>query len=81
MATRWPPRHPERLQYDGLQMSGVGPMFGQVGFFVKFDGRHIEDDLAETRRLLGELEGVLAEWPWIAGDDYTIADIATFPAI
>ena len=60
-------------------------MFGQVGFFNKFDGRHFEDKrpldryVAESRRLLGVLEGQLARQAWIAGDDYSIADIATFP--
>ena len=73
------------LQWVMFQVGGVGPMFGQVGFFNKFDGRTWEDKrprdryVAQTRRLLGVLDGVLAEQEWIAGDDYTIADIATFP--
>ena len=68
-----------------FQMGGVGPMFGQVGFFAKFDGRHFEDKrprdryVAEARRLLGVLDGVLAGQEWIAGTEYSIADIATFP--
>ena len=68
-----------------FQMGGVGPMFGQVGFFNRFDGRTYEDKrprdryVAESRRLLGVLEGVLARQAWIAGEDYTIADIAVFP--
>ena len=68
-----------------FQIGGVGPMFGQVGFFNKFDGRTWEDKrprghyVAESRRLLGVLDGVLARQEWIASDDYTIADIATFP--
>jgi GST-like protein len=73
------------LQWMMFQLGGIGPMFGQVGFFVRFDGRTYEDKrprdryVAESRRLLGVLEGVLAGRKWIAGDDYTIADIATFP--
>jgi len=60
-------------------------MFGQVGFFHKFAGREYEDKrplgryVAEARRLLQVLDQQLATRQWIMGDDYTIADIATFP--
>jgi len=73
------------IQWLMFQMSGVGPMFGQVGFFNKFAGRAYEDRrpceryVAESRRLLAVLEGELGRHAWIAGEDYTIADIATFP--
>ncbi len=73
------------IQWLMWQMGGPGPMFGQLGFFYKFGGREIEDSrpldryAAETRRLLGVLEGRLEGRAWIMGDDYTIADIATFP--
>jgi GSH-dependent disulfide-bond oxidoreductase len=73
------------VQWVMFQMGGVGPMFGQVGFFHKFAGKDYEDKrprdryLAETRRLLGVLEQQLARHAWIAGDDYGIADVATFP--
>ena len=73
------------LQWLMFQLSGVGPMFGQVGFFNKFDGRNYEDKrprdryVAESKRLLGVLDQQLAAHAWIAGDEYTIADIATFP--
>jgi GST-like protein len=73
------------LQWLMFQMGGVGPMFGQVGFFNKFDGRNYEDKrprdryVAESRRLLAVLDQQLAAHAWIAGDEYTIADIATFP--
>ena len=73
------------LQWLMFQMGGVGPMFGQVGFFNKFDGRNYEDKrprdryVAESKRLLGVLDQQLAAHAWIAGDEYTIADIATFP--
>ena len=56
-----------------------------MGFFHKFAGRDFEDKrprdryVAEARRLLGVLEERLAGRDWIMGDDYTIADIATFP--
>jgi GSH-dependent disulfide-bond oxidoreductase len=75
----------ETIQWLMFQMGGIGPMFGQVGFFHKFAGREYEDKrprdryAAESKRLLGVLEQRLAQRAWIMGDDYTIADIATFP--
>ena len=83
------PREPaaryETLQWLMWQMGGVGPMFGQLGFFHKFAGKDWEDKrpreryAAESRRLLGVLEQRLAASEWIMGGDYTIADIAVFP--
>ena len=75
----------ETLQWLMFQVGGVGPMFGQVGFFHKFGGRDYEDKrprdryVQESRRLLAVLEGRLKDREWIMGDAYTIADIATFP--
>jgi GST-like protein len=75
----------ETIQWLMFQMGGIGPMFGQVGFFHKFAGKAYEDKrprdryLAESRRLLNVLNNRLAEREWIMGDTYTIADIATFP--
>ena len=80
-----PARRYETIQWVFFQMAGVGPMFGQLGFFHKFAGREIEDKrplqryVNETKRLLGVLEGRLAGRQWMMGDDYTIADIAIFP--
>jgi GST-like protein len=77
----------ETLQWLMFQMSGIGPMFGQVGFFHKFAGKDYEDKrprdryAAESRRLLAVLDKHLAGRAWIMGDDYTIADIASFPWI
>ena len=77
----------ETLQWLMFQMGGVGPMFGQVGFFVKFAGKEFEDKrprdryVGEAKRLLGVLDRRLEGRQWIMGDDYTIADIATFPWI
>jgi GST-like protein len=77
----------QTIQWVMWQMGGVGPMFGQLGFFNKFAGKDYEDKrprdryVAESKRLLGVLEGHLAGREWIMGDDYTIADIATFPWI
>jgi GST-like protein len=71
-----------------FQMGGIGPMFGQIGFFNKFAGKDYEDKrphdryVAESRRLLNVLNvlnGRLAGRSWIMGDAYTIADMATFP--
>jgi GSH-dependent disulfide-bond oxidoreductase len=79
-AGRW-----ETIQWLMFQMGGIGPMFGQVGFFHKFAGRDYEDKrprdryAAESTRLLGVLNQRLAERTWIMGEAYTIADIATFP--
>ena len=72
----------ETLQWVFFQMAAIGPMFGQVGFFHKYAGSAFEDKrprdryVAESRRLLGVLEGRLKDRQWIMGDDYTIADIA-----
>jgi len=73
------------IQWLMFQMGGIGPMFGQLGFFNKFAGKDYEDKrprdryVAEARRLLGVLDQRLEGRSWIMGDDYTIADIATFP--
>ena len=77
-----PARRWETIAWLFWQMGGVGPMFGQLGFFHKFAGRDYEDKrprdryVAESRRLLGVLDERLAGRAWIMGDDYTIADIA-----
>jgi GST-like protein len=75
----------QTIQWLMFQMGGIGPMFGQVGFFVKFAGKDFEDKrprdryVAESKRLLGVLDKQLSQHAWVAGDDYTIADIAIFP--
>jgi GST-like protein len=75
----------ETLQWLMFQMAGIGPMFGQIGFFHKFAGREYEDKrprdryVAESKKLLEVLDAQLAGRRWIMGDTYTIADIATFP--
>jgi len=77
-----PARRYETIQWLMFQMGGIGPMFGQVGFFNKFAGRDYEDKrplqryVAEAKRLLGVLDGRLDGRDWIM-DDYSIADIAT----
>ncbi|MBB5416561.1 GST-like protein [Paraburkholderia atlantica] len=75
----------ETIQWVMFQMGGIGPMFGQVGFFHKFAGREYEDKrprdryIAESKRLLGVLEQRLEGRAWVMGDQYSIADIAIFP--
>ena len=75
----------EALQWLMFQMGGIGPMFGQLGFFHKFAGKDYEDKrprdryVAESRRLLGVLNQRLQGRRWVLGDDYSIADIAVFP--
>jgi GST-like protein len=72
----------QTIQWVHFQMGGIGPMFGQVGFFHKFGGREYEDKrpleryVAESKRLLGVMEARLGGRQWIMDDDYTIADIS-----
>lgn len=74
----------EAIQWVMFQMAGVGPMFGQLGFFTKFAGAEIEDPRPreryqnEAKRLLSVLEKQLEGRDWITGS-YSIADIATAP--
>ncbi|MDE0852231.1 glutathione S-transferase N-terminal domain-containing protein [Yoonia sp.] len=71
-------------QWLMFQMGGLGPMFGQMGFYYKFAGKDIEDPRPrekyrdEAKRLLAVLDGALEGQDWIAGD-YSIADIAIAP--
>jgi GST-like protein len=75
----------QTIQWLMFQMGGIGPMFGQLGFFHKFAGKDYEDKrprdryAAESKRLLGVLDKHLEGRSWIMGEEYTIADIATFP--
>jgi len=85
------PRDPaaryETIQWLMFQVGGIGPMFGQVGYFLKFEGRHWDDKrpleryIAESRKLLEVLNARLETREWIMGREYTIADIATFALV
>ncbi|SFR97150.1 glutathione S-transferase family protein [Yoonia litorea] len=72
------------IQWLMFQMGGVGPMFGQMGFFWKFAGKEMEDPLPRNRyrdeaiRLLAVIDEALEGQDWIAGD-FSIADIALAP--
>jgi GSH-dependent disulfide-bond oxidoreductase len=78
-------RRYETIQWVMFQMGGVGPMFGQLGFFHKFAGKDYEDKrprdryVAESKRLLGVIDRHLEGRQWMMGDEYSIADIALFP--
>src|SRR5579862_1014686 len=75
-------RRYETIAWVMFQMGGIGPMFGQLGFFHKFAGREYEDKrprdryVAESKRLLGVMETRLAGREWIMDGEYTIADIS-----
>ncbi|WP_313696507.1 glutathione binding-like protein [Achromobacter sp.] len=75
----------ETLQWVMFQMGGIGPMFGQLGFFHRFAGKDFEDKrprdryVDESKRLLAVLDQRLEGRDWVMGDQYTIADIAIFP--
>lgn len=72
----------ETIQWLMWQMGGVGPMFGQVGYFNKFAGKAIEDKrpldryVIESARLLGVLDERLKGRDWVMDADYSIADIS-----
>lgn len=71
------------IQWLMWQMGGVGPMFGQAHHFLRFAkedvpyGKKRYHD--EAKRLYGVMDRRLAEAPYLAGDAYTIADVATYP--
>jgi GSH-dependent disulfide-bond oxidoreductase len=73
------------LQWLMFQMGGIGPMFGQLGFFHRFAGKDFEDKrprdryVAESKRLLAVLNQRLLAQTWVVSDEYSIADIAIFP--
>ncbi len=76
----------EVLQWLMFQMAGIGPMMGQAMYFQRIAAPNGEDNpfaikryVDETRRLLEVLDTRLAGRDWLAADDYTIADMATYP--
>jgi GST-like protein len=81
------PREPrayyETLQWLMFQMGGVGPMFGQAHHFIRFAREQVPYGIErygkETRRLYGVMNRRLQQVPYLAGQEYSIADIATFP--
>ncbi|MDT4830628.1 hypothetical protein FQZ97_640990 [compost metagenome] len=73
----------DALQWLMFQMGGVGPMLGQAHHFRIYAPEKIEYAVNrytnEARRLYGVIDTQLSKHEWLAGDQYTIADIATFP--
>jgi GST-like protein len=69
------------LEYTFFQVDGIGPMFGQAGWFARQSERvplAIERYRAEARRLTAVLESRLQSAPWLAGQIYSVADIMSF---
>ncbi|WBS01694.1 glutathione S-transferase N-terminal domain-containing protein [Pseudoduganella sp. SL102] len=74
-AARW-----QAMQWLHWQIGGLGPMLGQLGFFSKQDDAFaLERFVTEGGRLLTVLDTQLGKARYVAGDDYTIADIACYP--
>lgn len=73
------------IEWLMMQMGSVGPMLGQTHHFVKYNhgkAPYAEDRyLNENKRIYGVLDRRLGEYAYLAGDEYTIADVATFPWI
>jgi len=70
------------MEYLFLQVASVGPMFGQAGWFLRSTPTPcavaIERFRGEALRLTGVLEARLREQPWLAGSEYSLADIMNF---
>ncbi len=69
------------LSWLFLQVAGLGPAFGQAGWFARQSRPQplaLERFRSEARRLASVVESRLEQSPWLAGDDYSIADIAHF---
>ena len=77
------PTRAKALEWLFWQIGGVGPMFGQLFYFATRAPERLPPAIArfqdEAIRLLTVLEKRLVQVPYLAGDDYTIADIATYP--
>ncbi len=72
------------LQWLMFQTASIGPMFGQYVHFFRYaptETYGLKRYESEVARLLGVLDARLAETPWLAGDDYGLADMATWPWI
>lgn len=70
------------LEYLFFQVGGIGPIFGQAGWFLRSAAQPmplaIERFCSEALRLTGVLETRLEQQPWLAGSSYSIADIMNF---
>lgn len=72
----------QQLQWLMFQMSGVGPMMGQANVFYRYFPKKIPEAIEryqnEGRRLFEVMNNQLANNKYLAGDEYSIADISTF---
>ncbi|VWX60360.1 glutathione S-transferase family protein [Sphingorhabdus sp. 109] len=70
-------------QWLFFQCANVGPMFGQCGYFNGYAAERIEHGInrycGETKRLYGLIDRRLGEHEYLAGEKYSLADMATFP--
>ena len=77
------PAHWAVLEWLHWSIGGLGPMLGQLNFFAVRSGQKaplaIDRFTTEGKRLLGVLEKQLATTPYVAGNDYSIADIVSYP--
>ncbi|MEQ8250607.1 MAG: glutathione S-transferase N-terminal domain-containing protein [Oceanibaculum nanhaiense] len=73
----------ETMVWLMFQKAGVGPMFGQAHHFRRFAKEQvpyaIDRYTNETHRIYGVMDKRLGEVPYLAGQEYTIADVATYP--
>ncbi len=76
----------ETLQWLMFQMAGIGPMMGQAMYFQRIAAPNGQEEpfaikryVDESRRLLEVLDARLNDHEWLAADQYTIADMATYP--
>ncbi|WBQ10936.1 glutathione S-transferase N-terminal domain-containing protein [Hyphomonadaceae bacterium ML37] len=71
------------IQWLFWQVGGLGPMQGQANVFFRYLPEKIELAIqryqGETRRLYEVMDARLKETPYLAGDEYSVADIACFP--
>lgn len=70
------------LEYTFFQVGGIGPMFGQAGWFVRSAPQRVDFAIEryhrESNRLTAVLETRLQQAPWLAGSEYSVADIMNF---
>ncbi len=78
-------RRATALEWFMLQLTGVGPMFGQLVHFTRYaptgNDYSLKRYTSEVRRLLGVLDKRLSQSAFLGGEDYSVADVATWPWI
>lgn len=71
------------MQWLFFQCANIGPMFGQCGYFNGYAAERVEHGIkrycGETKRLYGLVDRRLGEYEYLAGDNYSLADMATYP--